>query len=85
VVHLRVHGQNGKQRANLRELPAFSSGFIIPVSIVAAIICLPRTTTVMKSGTKLSNEYYGFALPNIQRQLAKAGIRVAGTLNAIFK
>ena len=34
--------------------------------------CLPGTKTVMKSGTQLGNEYFGFALPIIQRQLAKA-------------
>jgi hypothetical protein len=39
----------------------------------------------MKSGTKLGDDYYRMALPTIQRQLAKAGIRTAWTLNEIFK
>jgi len=47
--------------------------------------CLPGTTMVMKSGTKLGDEYFRFALPIIQRQLAKAGVRTARTLNEIFK
>ena len=47
--------------------------------------CLPGTKAVMKSGTKLSDDYCRFALPIIQKQLAKAGIRVAWTLNEIFK
>jgi nuclease S1 len=47
--------------------------------------CLPGTRTVMKSGAKLGNDYYRFALPVIQKQLAKAGIRTAFILNEIFK
>jgi len=39
----------------------------------------------MESGTKLVEEYCRFALPIIQRRLAQAGIRVAVTLNAMFK
>lgn len=39
----------------------------------------------MKSGTKLGDEYCRMALPIIQGQLAKAGIRVAWTLNQIFR
>jgi nuclease S1 len=46
--------------------------------------CLPGIKTVMKSGTKLSEDYYRMALPIIQRQLAKAGVRIASTLNEIF-
>jgi S1/P1 Nuclease len=46
---------------------------------------LPGTKTVMKSGTKLGDDYYRMALPIIQRQLAKAGIRTAWTLNEIFR
>ena len=34
--------------------------------------CLPGTKTVMKSGTKLGDGYCRFALPIIQKQLAKA-------------
>jgi nuclease S1 len=47
--------------------------------------CLPGTKNVMKSGAKLGNDYYRFALPVIQKQLAKAGIRTAFILNEIFK
>jgi len=46
--------------------------------------CLPGTKTVMPSGAKLGDEYYRAALPIIQRQLAKAGIRLAWMLNQIF-
>jgi|WetSurMetagenome_2_1015567.scaffolds.fasta_scaffold28308_4 hypothetical protein len=46
---------------------------------------LSGTKTAMKSGTKLGDECYGLAPPVIQRQLAKAGIRIAGTLNEIFR
>jgi hypothetical protein len=46
--------------------------------------CLPGQETVMRSGSKLDNEYVVRAIPIIQTQLAKAGIRVAWTLNEIF-
>ena len=46
---------------------------------------LPGTSTVMPSGTALSDDYCCMALPLIQKQLAKAGIRVAWMLNEIFK
>jgi len=39
----------------------------------------------MKSGTRLGENYCQFALPIIQRRLAQAGIRLAFTLNEIFK
>jgi ABC-type transport system substrate-binding protein len=39
----------------------------------------------MRSGTKLGDDYCRMALPMIQEQLAKAGIRVAWTLNEIFR
>jgi hypothetical protein len=55
------------------------------LQIAREAYCLPGSTTVMKSGTKLGNEYYGFALPIIQRQLAKAGVRIAWMLNEIFR
>jgi hypothetical protein len=47
--------------------------------------CLPGAKSVMKAGTKLGDDYCRFALPIIQKQLAKAGIRVAWTLNEIFR
>jgi hypothetical protein len=43
------------------------------------------TKMVMKSGTKLGDDYCRFALPIIQTQLAKAGIRIALMLNEIFR
>lgn len=47
--------------------------------------CLPGTQNVIHSGTALGDDYYRMALPIIQTQLAKTGVRVAATLNAIFR
>jgi nuclease S1 len=47
--------------------------------------CMPGTKMVMQSGANLGDDYCSMALPVIQRQLAKAGIRLAYTLNNIFK
>ena len=47
--------------------------------------CTPGTQTVMKSGTRLGDDYYRMALPIITKQLAKAGVRVAWMLNQIFR
>jgi hypothetical protein len=47
--------------------------------------CLPGRNTVMRSGSKLGDEYVVRAIPIIQVQLAKAGIRIAWTLNEIFQ
>jgi nuclease S1 len=41
----------------------------------------PGSENLMGSGTKLGEEYYRFALPIIRMQLARAGIRLALTLN----
>lgn len=46
---------------------------------------LPGSQRAMESGTKLGEDYCQFALPIIKSQLAKAGMRVAVTLNAIFR
>jgi hypothetical protein len=46
---------------------------------------LPGAKTVIQSGTKLGDEYYVAMLPIIQKQLAKSGIRIAWTLNEIFR
>lgn len=46
---------------------------------------LPGTGTLIKSGTKLGEEYCWFALPIVQRRLAQAGVRLAWTLNEIFR
>jgi hypothetical protein len=55
------------------------------LQIAREAYCLPGTQEVMQSGTKLGDDYCRMALPIIQRQLSKAGIRVAFTLNEIFK
>jgi Mrp family chromosome partitioning ATPase len=47
--------------------------------------CLPGTRTVMKSGSNLGEGYCRSMLPIVQRQLAKAGVRVAAVLNEIFR
>jgi hypothetical protein len=47
--------------------------------------CVPGTKTVMKSGTKLGDDYYRVELVVIQKQLTKAGIRTAWILNEIFR
>jgi nuclease S1 len=46
---------------------------------------LPGSGNAMRSGARLGNEYYRFALPVIRSQLAKAGIRIAFVLNSIFR
>jgi hypothetical protein len=45
----------------------------------------PGSQNLLKSGTKLNDDYYRMALPIIEKQLAKAGIRVAWMLNSIFR
>ncbi len=45
----------------------------------------PGGDALLRSGAKLGDDYCIFALPIIQRQLAKSGVRVAATLNAILK
>ncbi len=47
--------------------------------------CLPGTKTVMASGTKLGDEYCRIVLPIIKTQLAESGVRLAWTLNSIFR
>jgi nuclease S1 len=39
----------------------------------------------LQPGARLGNDYYRFALPVIRTQLAKAGVRIAFVLNAIFQ
>ena len=46
--------------------------------------CPPGTQNVIQSGTALGDDYCNMALPIIQAQLAKAGVRVAWTLNQMF-
>jgi nuclease S1 len=55
------------------------------LQIAKKAYCLPGTKTVMESGTKIDAEYCQLTLPIIQKQLAKAGIRIAWTLNEIFR
>lgn len=46
---------------------------------------LPGSGRMIRSGERLGNEYYRFALPVIRTQLARAGIRTAFILNAIYR
>jgi hypothetical protein len=46
---------------------------------------IPGASRAMPSGSRLGAAYYNFALPIIQKQLAKAGIRIAYVLNGIFR
>jgi hypothetical protein len=46
---------------------------------------LPGTDRLIPSGMKLGEDYCRFALPIIQRRLAQSAVRVASTLNQIFK
>jgi hypothetical protein len=46
---------------------------------------LEGSKSLIRPGAKLDGRYYGFALPVIQKQLAKAGIRIAFILNEIFR
>jgi hypothetical protein len=45
---------------------------------------LPGSQSIIRPGTNLGNAYYSFALPIIQRQLAKAGVRLAFVLNQVL-
>jgi hypothetical protein len=47
--------------------------------------CLPGTKTGTRSGIGLGNGYCQSTLRIAQRQLAKAGVRIATVLNEIFK
>jgi hypothetical protein len=47
--------------------------------------CLRGTDKLIPSGAKLGEEYCRFALLIIQLQLARSAVRVASTLNQIFK
>jgi len=47
--------------------------------------CLPGTDKPFPSGTKLGEDYCRFVLSIIQLRLAQSAIRVAFTLNRIFK
>jgi nuclease S1 len=54
------------------------------LQIARQAYCLPGSGRAIRSGTRIGNDYYSTALPLIQKQLAKAGIRVASVLNGIF-
>jgi nuclease S1 len=45
----------------------------------------PGSGTLIRPGARLDSAYCGPALPVIQQQLAKAGIRIAWLLNSIFR
>jgi len=47
--------------------------------------CFPQTQSAIQSVTALGDSYFLTAPPLIQMQLAKAGVRVAGMLNEMFK
>jgi len=47
--------------------------------------CLPGTDRLIPSGTKLGEDYCRFALPIIQVRLAQSAVRLAATLNQIFR
>ena len=46
---------------------------------------LPGTDRLIRSGTKLGEDYCRFALPIIQLRLAQSAVRVAFVLNRIFR
>jgi nuclease S1 len=46
---------------------------------------LPGSGALIRPGAKLDSAYCGPALPVIQQQLARAGIRIAWLLNSIFR
>jgi hypothetical protein len=54
------------------------------LSIAKTAYSLPGSHAVIRSGTRLGEEYCRFALPIIRQQLARAAIRTAAVLNAIF-
>jgi hypothetical protein len=55
------------------------------LQIAKTAYCYPETKIPIKSGAELKDKYFQYALPVIQQQLAKAGIRIAYVLNEIFK
>jgi hypothetical protein len=55
------------------------------LQIAKTAYCYPETKILLKSGAELKDKYYAYALPVVQQQLAKAGIRLAYVLNEIFK
>jgi nuclease S1 len=46
--------------------------------------CLPGAKTVMRSGARVGDDYLRMAIPIIQKQLAKAGVRLAWILNEML-
>jgi len=46
---------------------------------------LPGADRLIRSGTKLGEDYCRFALPIIQLQLAKSAVRVPSTVNQVFQ
>jgi hypothetical protein len=45
----------------------------------------PGSDELIKPSAKLGEEYCQFAQPIVQRRLAQAGVRLAATLNALFR
>ena len=46
---------------------------------------LPGNSNFITPGTNLGEKYFRFALPVVQLRLAQSGVRLAATLNAIFR
>jgi hypothetical protein len=46
---------------------------------------IPGTGELIKSGTRLDESYYRFALPVVQHRLAQSGVRLAAMLNEVLK
>ncbi len=55
------------------------------LQIAAHSYRLPGAAKVMPRGSRIGQEYCNFALPIIQKQLAKSGIRIAFMLNNVFR
>ena len=73
-----------------RSVAKWSTGTVIDwanesLAIAKMAYRVPGTDQLLKPGTKLGNDYCGFALPIVRQQLAKAGLRVAWMLNEIFR
>jgi nuclease S1 len=54
------------------------------LQIAKTAYCLPGAKTVMRSGARIGDDYLRMAIPIIQKQLAKAGVRAAWILNEIL-
>lgn len=55
------------------------------LAVAKEVYRLPGKRTLIRPGAKLGDDYISFALPVIQRQLAKAAVRTAYVLNGVFR